>query len=72
MIGYFDYHELRAATIAPNATQDDINRLGEWFNRYGEESWNGEYYDADGYRLFPVVEWDEENECGNIIGYEFR
>ena len=69
----YDYAELRAAATADGATEQAVNALGEWFERFGETLWNGEYYDADdGLRLFPVVAWDDEADQGEIIGYEFR
>ena len=69
----YSYEELRAAATADGATEQDVNALGEWFERYGQTCWNGEYYDADdGLRLFPVVAWDDEEDQGEIVGYEFR
>lgn len=61
-----EYEELRSAATANDATQEDINALGKWFDAYGSAYWNGEYYDADGIRLYPIIEWDE------VTGYEFR
>lgn len=58
----YNYDELRAAAISPSATQEDINRLGEWFSEYGEAYWNGYYYDADGYKLIPLYDIDEDWE----------
>ena len=72
-INYYSYKELRAAATAPGATQADINALGEWFNRYGDRYWNGEYYDAENdLKLYPVIEWDAEIEQGTVTGYELR
>lgn len=69
----YDYEMLRSAAIAYEATQDDINALGEWFTQFGKTYWNGEYYDADGLRLFPVYKASGETEdCFEIAGYEFR
>lgn len=69
----YDYNTLRAAATKVGATQAEINALGRWFERYGLDYWNGEYYDADdGLRLFPVYKWDEELDCGNVVGYEWR
>ena len=70
-IGRYDYEELRAAAIS-NPTTENVNNLGEWFDMYGSEFWNGEVYDADGYDIIPVIEWDEENDTGRIVGYEMR
>ena len=48
-----------------------MNALGEWFEKYGDRYWNGEFFDADGLRLFPVyVEVDEDQF--EITGYEVR
>ena len=68
----YEYEAIRAAAIAPGATQGEIDRLGEWFDRYGSMYWNGEYYDADGYRVFPVIEWDDESDTGNTVGYVIK
>lgn len=38
----YDYEELRAKALETR-TQEDIDALGEWFSRYGMDSWNGEY-----------------------------
>ena len=71
-MNYCSYEELKVAATAPDATQQDIDNLGEWFSRYGESYWNGEYYDADEIRVYPVIEWDEEAEQGETVGYEIR
>lgn len=71
MANYYAYEELRAKATSPEATQDDINALGEWFDAHGSIYWNGEYYDADGLRLFPINEEVAEDER-EVVGYEFR
>ncbi len=66
----YSYSELLEAVKA-NETPDNVNALGEWFEQYGDRYWNGEYYDADGLRLFPVhVEVSEDQF--EITGYEVR
>ena len=72
MAGYYDYKELRAAATAPSATAEDLRELGRWFEQHGMDYWNGECWDADGLRLYPIVKWDEELDQGETIGYEFR
>lgn len=67
-ISEYNYEELRAAAPLPNATQDDINALGEWFSRYGSSYWNGEYYDADGVSVHPVYEQTGDDEF-ELSGY---
>lgn len=66
----YDYKELKR-NVLENENQANIDRLGEWFQLYGEQYWNGEYYDADDFKLIPIC---EENECGQyeIKGYQIR
>lgn len=69
----YSYKELYAKATGRVATQKDIDALGEWFSQYGAQFWNGEYYDADRYRLFPVYQKDESGDDNFIIiGYERR
>ena len=58
--------------VKNNPTQENINRLGTWFERYGTDYWNGERFDADGFSLYPVIEWDDEMETGTTVGYEMK
>ena len=37
-INYYSYKELLAEATKSNATQEDINALGEWFDRFGDYS----------------------------------
>ena len=72
-MSYYDYKELREKALSPDATQADVDALGEWFSRFGERYWNGEFYDADdGREIRPVYKWDEELDQGEIVGYELR
>lgn len=73
-VSYYGYEELRKIALADDATQAGINRLGEWFDRYGSAYWNGEYYDAgDDVRLFPIYEPINEGEDQfEVVGYELR
>lgn len=67
----YDYEELLGKALATN-NADDINKLGEWCCIYGEDCWNGEYYDVSlpgettGYRMLSPV----YDNGANIIGYE--
>lgn len=79
MSNRYSYNELLTAATAPDATQADIDALGGWFSRYGEQYWNGECYDASlpgeptGTRsLYEVVEWDVDTDQGEVVGYQFR
>ena len=70
---YYDYKELREKALSPDATQADVDALGEWFRVYGDRYWNGEFYDADnGRELRPVYKWDEDLGQGEVVGYELR
>lgn len=66
----YNYKELAEKALAFNATQEDINALGEWFERYGDH-WNGESWTVDAYHdLYPIhkeVGYDEYE----VIGYTF-
>ena len=70
-MGYYDYRELRAAALASDATQSDIDALGEWFHQYGQRYWNGEYFDANGLRVYPVYQEMEPDEY-ELTGYEMK
>ena len=69
-INYYSYEELKAAVIA-DASGANVNALGEWFSNYGNDYWNGEYYDADDFRLYPVYTEVDEDEL-ELTGYEIR
>lgn len=71
-VSRYNYAELRERATAADATQIDIDSLGRWFELYGNDDWNGECYDADGIRLYPIVDWDEDADQGEVVGYEVR
>lgn len=71
MVSYFDFDELAAKALE---TRDpaDLAALGEWFERYGNEYWNGECYTIDSsHDLVPVYE-EVELDDFQIVGYEIR
>ena len=70
-IDRYNYEDLRLAAIG-NPSQENLSNLGEWFQQYGMASWNGKYWDADGYNLYPM--YSEPDEYGDliIVGYELR
>ena len=70
IINYYAYEDLKAAVIA-DASEANVNALGEWFSSYGSGYWNGEYYDADDFRLYPVYTEVNEDEL-ELTGYEIR
>lgn len=68
----YDYEELKNKALAADATQDDINALGECLEQYGDRYWNGEYFSIEGgIRLYPIYHEFDEDEF-EIIGYELR
>lgn len=69
---YYRYQELRQKAVAPNATQEDVNELGRWFEAYGSRFWNGESYGIDdNLRLYPIYKQVDEDNY-EIVGYEIR
>jgi hypothetical protein len=70
----YDYRVLTAKALSSDATQEDINALGEWFEAYGYQYWNGECYEVDtSHYLYPVLS-EEPDEYGGleVTGYELR
>lgn len=64
-IGRYDYEELRDAALAEDSTQVDIDRLGEWFQRFDSQDRNGEHYTVDqeqDINLYPVYKQIDEYE----------
>lgn len=72
-IAEYGYSELEAAATKFGATQEEINALGEWFERYGQDCWNGESYtvnEARDLHLYPVHKRIGEDEF-EIVGWSF-
>lgn len=71
---YYDYKNLRDKAVEFDATQEDVDALGEWFELYGERYWSGEYYEVEGdHNLFrKMVLADPETGDYEVVGYEFR
>ncbi len=67
----YDYNKLSGKALAPDATQEDINSLGEWFRCYGMDYWNGEYFSVDrGCCLYPIMQ-EVGYDDYNVVGYTF-
>lgn len=69
----YAYEELVAAATKFDATQEEINALGEWFERYGMRYWNGTSYEVDAKNdiyLAPVMKEVGEDEFEQI-GFTF-
>lgn len=58
---YYDYEELKRKALE-SESEEDINSLGEWFLNYGDNQWNGHYYEIDNNNiLYPVYNEIEED-----------
>ena len=70
---YYNYKEIRAAALKPDATFKEKERLARWFDNTGT-GWNGEEYQIDAdYRMRPVYEPDPEDPDDFIIvDYEIK
>lgn len=70
----YEYESLRAAALAPGASQDDINRLGLWLQTFGDWSkdWNGSCWDIDdGKSLFPVYRKIDVDDY-DLVGFSLE
>jgi hypothetical protein len=67
-VSRYAFEDIRAAADCPDEDVVDaaVNMLGEWCAEYDPQNWNGEYYDADGLRIFPRYIGEE------LAGYEAR
>ena len=66
------YQELEHKALSADATQEDINLLGKWFELYGESYWNGEFYDVDGIHQLRPVDVEDEDGDYHREGWELR
>lgn len=69
-MNYYSYKNLKTA-YDTNPSQENVNALGEWFQQYGDSYWNGEYYDADNTRIYPIYKEISDDQF-DIVGYEAR
>ena len=72
IINEYAYPILERKALSADATQEDINALGMWFERFGSDFWNGEFYNVDDvHRLIPI---DEEDADGDFhrIGWQLK
>lgn len=64
VVGRFDFDVLRDMALSPAATQKDLDRLAEWFQKFDDQEWTGECYIVDreeGIDLYPVyIKIDED------------
>lgn len=69
MVGKYDYNELRD-TFLKNETEENLLNLAEWFERFGDEYWNGEKWSSDNLDIYPILKHDEAFDTWETIGYE--
>lgn len=68
----YSYEELEAKAMRPDASQEDIENLADWFWHYGENYWNGEYFGIDEtHVLVPIYEEVADGEF-EIVRHEIR
>lgn len=62
-MNYYSFEELKAQALAPNATQEAIEELNDWFSEHGYMYWNGEYFEIDdNHRLYHVFTETDDGE----------
>ena len=66
------YSELEKAALSPDASPEDVARLGVWFERFGAEYWNGEFYDVDGVHQLRSVDVEDDDGDFHRIGWDLR
>lgn len=71
-----NYQELKENALSSTSTNEDRLELFLWMEQNADRKWNGECFDVDGNRLFPVYEivYDDNGDIDTIelIGAEFR
>ena len=67
---YSDYESLRDKALDSQATNEDINALGRWYEEFGRALWNGRGYKVDSHiYLLPIYKYDESGEPTEIEKY---
>lgn len=69
-INRYDYEELKNAAIETNS-KEDIENLVEWFEKFGNAFWNGEYYEIDNNMslrpVYNLIDYNPYNDIDNLI-----
>lgn len=73
----YTYAEFVQLIKSEGETSENLQLLGEWFEKIGYTFWTGECYDTekdfDGRNLYPIYEQDADYpDQFNVIGYELR
>lgn len=81
MGNYYAYKELKKKALSEAASQEDVNKLGYWFEKFGSQFWNGEsFFVEKDLELKPVYKPNYPNEISEnsleptqyeLIGFEF-
>ena len=66
----YDYQELLEKAMKPRAEQSDIETLAEWFWMYGENYWNGDYFEIDCFHVLRPIYEEDENGDYKIVRHE--
>ena len=73
MITRDNYKELEAKALAADVTQEDIDNLGRWLERFGSDFWNGESYEIDAqHSLYAIYNEEVDDTEYDILGWEVR
>ena len=71
-VGEYSYADLLSA-VENDPSPENVNALGEWFDRYGQTYWNGEAYIIDERRcIVPIYQPSEQYDGCDIIGYKLE
>lgn len=66
-VGAYGWEDAVAACEA-DINPDTVAAVAAWLTAYGNDSWNGEYYDAFGFhRLYPV--YADIDDAAELVGY---
>ncbi len=68
-ISYYDYEKLANAALK-SGKEEDLNSLGEWFERYGNSYWNGEKYEIDSTHFLRPIYREINEDDFETTGYE--
>lgn len=66
-----EFERLRMEALASDADQEDINRLGEWFERECDARyWDGESWIVDAHHYLEPIYEDNEDGMSVITRYK--
>lgn len=69
----YEYPELKKKVEADPKNQKLLQRMTNWFWAYDSFGWNGEYYDCEDFRIYPVYRFfDDEDKEPEFIKWELR